>query len=175
MRCIQQEGSVMANRDVFDAPLSASDAAAVEHYGVALGNLITLSGDPLSQVKAALAIDRGLVMAHILKGMLFALSSEQSLLAPAKAAAWLPAFQASPSRTPSPSGCPRPHPAPATARTVTAIVTAIVIETVIVIATVIGAVTETTAGCRRRRRRRRSRQIPNFTRCAAAAAAAAAA
>ena len=76
----------MANRDVFDAPLSASDAAAVEHYGVALGNLITLSGDPLSQVKAALAIDRGLVMAHILKGMLFALSSEQSLLAPAKAA-----------------------------------------------------------------------------------------
>jgi hypothetical protein len=86
MRCIQKEGSVMANRDVFDAPLSASDAAAVEHYGVALGNLITLSGDPLSQVKAALAIDRGLVMAHILKGMLFALSSEQSLLAPAKAA-----------------------------------------------------------------------------------------
>lgn len=76
----------MAYRDVFDAPLSASDAAAVEHYGVGLTNLITLTGDPLAQVKAALAIDRGLVMAHILKSMLFALSSEQSLLAPARAA-----------------------------------------------------------------------------------------
>ena len=76
----------MAYRDVFDAPLSASDAAAVEHYGVGLTNLITLTGDPLAQVKAALAIDRGLVMAHVLKSMLFALSSEQSLLAPARAA-----------------------------------------------------------------------------------------
>jgi tetratricopeptide (TPR) repeat protein len=76
----------MAYRDVFDAPLSASDAAAVEHYGVGLTNLITLTDDPLAQVKAALAIDRGLVMAHVLKSMLFALSSEQSLLAPARAA-----------------------------------------------------------------------------------------
>jgi len=76
----------VAYRDVFDAPLSASDAAAVEHYGVGLTNLITLTGDPLAQVKAALAIDRGLVMAHVLKSMLFALSSEQSLLAPARAA-----------------------------------------------------------------------------------------
>ena len=76
----------MTYRDVFDAPLSASDAAAVGHYDLALGSLITLTDDPLSQVKAALAIDRGLVMGHLLKSMLFALSSEQSLLAPAKAA-----------------------------------------------------------------------------------------
>jgi len=84
--CTQTEDSAVAYRDVFDAPLSASDAAAVEHYGVGLTNLITLTGDPLAQVKAALAIDRGLVMAHVLKSMLFALSSEQSLLAPARAA-----------------------------------------------------------------------------------------
>ncbi|MEI6545493.1 MAG: tetratricopeptide repeat protein [Burkholderiales bacterium] len=76
----------MAYRDVFDAPLSSGDAAAVEHYGAGLCNLITLTDDPLAQVKAALAIDPGLVMAHVLKSMLFALSSEQSLLAPARAA-----------------------------------------------------------------------------------------
>ena len=76
----------MAFKDVFDLPLSAGDAAAVNRYNAALGKLLQLRNDAVAEVDAATAIDPGLVMGHVLKGVLCVLGTEQSSLPEARAA-----------------------------------------------------------------------------------------
>lgn len=76
----------MSLRDAFDLPLSAADAAAVTHYNRATNKLLTLNNDPLEEVTAALALDPSLVMGQVLRGLLYALSTEKSQLPEARAA-----------------------------------------------------------------------------------------
>ena len=72
--------------DCFGLPLTAGDAAAVRHYDSALRKLLVLRNDPVAEVDAALRIDPGMVMGHVLKGLLCVLGSEKSLLADAHSA-----------------------------------------------------------------------------------------
>ena len=76
----------MAFNDAFDLPLTAGDAAAVNRYNTALGKLLQLRNDPVAEVDAATAIDPGLVMGHVLKGVLCVLGTERSSLPDARAA-----------------------------------------------------------------------------------------
>ena len=72
--------------DCFGLPLTAGDAAAVRHYDSALRKLLVLRNDPVAEVDAALRIDPGMVMGHVLKGLLCVLGTEKSLLADAHSA-----------------------------------------------------------------------------------------
>ena len=72
--------------DCFGLPLTAGDAAAVRHYDLALRKLLVLRNDPVAEVDAALRIDPGMVMGHVLKGLLCVLGTEKSLLADARSA-----------------------------------------------------------------------------------------
>jgi tetratricopeptide (TPR) repeat protein len=76
----------MALRDAFGVPLSGGDAAAVARYDAALGKLLVLRNDPMAEVDAAVVIDPGLVMGHVLKGVLFVLGTDRSALPDARAA-----------------------------------------------------------------------------------------
>ena len=76
----------MSYQDAFELPLSAGDAAAVARYDSAVTMLLLLRNDPVAEVDAATAIDPGLLMGHVLKGLLCALSTEKSLLPDARAA-----------------------------------------------------------------------------------------
>lgn len=76
----------MSLHDRFGLTLSGSDARAIPHYDLALSSLLLLRDDPMSQVNAAIADDPGLVMAHVLKGILCVLSTEKSLLPVANSA-----------------------------------------------------------------------------------------
>lgn len=76
----------MLNKDAFDLPMTSGDAAAVARYDAALAKLLLLRNDPVAEVDAATAIDPGLVMGHVLKGVLCVLGTEKSLLPDAKAA-----------------------------------------------------------------------------------------
>ncbi len=72
--------------DAFGVPLTATDGDAVRHYDEAVGKLLVLRNDPVAHADDALAIDPGLVMAHVLKGVAFALSTERAALPDAVAA-----------------------------------------------------------------------------------------
>jgi hypothetical protein len=76
----------MALRDAFGVPLSGGDAQAVARYDVALGKLLPMCNDPVAEVDAAIAIDPGLVMGHVLKGVLCILGTDKSQLPDARAA-----------------------------------------------------------------------------------------
>jgi hypothetical protein len=76
----------MLLHDAFGAPLTGGDAAAVAHFDAALGKLMVMRNDPVAEVDAATAIDPGLVMGHVLKGVLYVLGTDRSLLPDAKAA-----------------------------------------------------------------------------------------
>ncbi|MSQ66722.1 MAG: tetratricopeptide repeat protein [Gammaproteobacteria bacterium] len=76
----------MLLRDTFDLVMTAEDATAVAHYNRALNKLLTLNKDPLEAVNAALARDPNLVMGQVLRGLLYALSTERAQLPDARAA-----------------------------------------------------------------------------------------
>jgi tetratricopeptide (TPR) repeat protein len=76
----------MSYRDQFNVPLTAGDPVAVRHYDTAVSKLMTFNNDPVAEVDRATAIDPGLVMGHVLKGLLCVLGTEKSLLPDAQAA-----------------------------------------------------------------------------------------
>lgn len=70
----------MRHRDRFGVPLTSGDAAAVRQFDVALGTLMIFNNDPVAEADAAIAIDPGLVMGHVLKGLCCVLGTEKALL-----------------------------------------------------------------------------------------------
>jgi tetratricopeptide (TPR) repeat protein len=82
-------------RDSLDLTLSGADAAGAAHYEKALHELQCFIGDPVASVDAAIAASPDFVMAHVLKGYLFALSTDHEATPVVKechqAAAALPA------------------------------------------------------------------------------------
>jgi tetratricopeptide (TPR) repeat protein len=76
----------MSHRDQFGAVLTTGDAAAVRQFDVAVARLMTFNNDPVAEVDKATAIDPGLVMGHVLKGLLCVLGTEKLLLPDARAA-----------------------------------------------------------------------------------------
>jgi tetratricopeptide (TPR) repeat protein len=76
----------MGHRDQFGAMVTTGDAAAVRQFDVAVARLMTFNNDPLAEVDKAIAIDPGLVMGHVLKGLLCVLGTERQLLPDARAA-----------------------------------------------------------------------------------------
>lgn len=85
----------MAVKDSLGFSLSGADAAAGEHYARALHQLQCFVGDPVGSVDAAIEASPGFVMAHVLKGYLFGLSTDHEATPVVKAchaaAAALPA------------------------------------------------------------------------------------
>ena len=76
----------MIRQDLFGLDLGCGDAAALPHYDQALRCLLLLRNDPVAAVDRATEIDPGLVMGHVLKGLLCVLGTEKSLLPDATAA-----------------------------------------------------------------------------------------
>lgn len=72
--------------DAFGLTLTATDAFAVRRLDEGVQQLLVLRNDPLAAAEAAAAADPGLVMAHVLKGVLCVLGTEKSLLPDARAA-----------------------------------------------------------------------------------------
>lgn len=82
-------------RDVHGLPLSGAGADGLDHYERARASLRCFVGDPIAAADAAIAADPGFVMAHVLKGYVYGLSTEAAAMpvtkACAEAAAALPA------------------------------------------------------------------------------------
>lgn len=76
----------MPQADAFGLALTGSDAAAIAFYDSALEKLLLLRNDPVAEVDAATTIDPGLVMGHVLKGVLCVLGTEKAMLPDAQAA-----------------------------------------------------------------------------------------
>jgi len=76
----------LGHRDQFGVTVSAADAAAVRQFDAAVSKLLVFQNDPVAEVDRATAIDPGLVMGHVLKGLLCVLGTEKSLLPDAQAA-----------------------------------------------------------------------------------------
>ncbi len=76
----------MSYRDQFGVALTAGDPAALRHYDAAVAKLLIFNNDPVAEVDQATAIDAGLVMGHVLKGLLCVLGTEKSLLPDAQSA-----------------------------------------------------------------------------------------
>jgi tetratricopeptide (TPR) repeat protein len=76
----------MSYQDQFGVGLTAGDGAAVRQFDLAVSRLLTFSNDPLAEVDKARAMDPGLVMGHVLKGLLCILGTEKSALPDAQAA-----------------------------------------------------------------------------------------
>jgi tetratricopeptide (TPR) repeat protein len=76
----------MTHRDQFGAVVTSGDAAAVRQLDAAVAKLMIFNNDPVAEVDEATAIDPGLVMGHVLKGLLCVLGMEKSLLPDARAA-----------------------------------------------------------------------------------------
>jgi tetratricopeptide (TPR) repeat protein len=76
----------MSHRDQFGVMVTSGDAAAVRQFDNAVAKLLIFNNDPVAEVDQATAIDPGLVMGHVLKGLLCVLGMEKSLLPDAKAA-----------------------------------------------------------------------------------------
>ena len=75
----------MAERDSIGLTLSGADAAGAAHYAKALHELQCFIGDPVGSVNAAIAENPGFVMAHVLKGYLYGLSTDHEASAVARA------------------------------------------------------------------------------------------
>jgi tetratricopeptide (TPR) repeat protein len=65
--------------------LTGAGEASLPHYSRALRQLQCFIGDPVGSVEAALAENPGFVMAHVLKGYLYGLSTEREAMAVARA------------------------------------------------------------------------------------------
>lgn len=63
-------------KDLLGLELTGADGAALDDYNLALAGLQCFVGDPVARVDAAIAARPDFVMAHVLKGYLFALSTE---------------------------------------------------------------------------------------------------
>lgn len=70
----------MTIRDVLGLPLSGTSEASLGHYERALHQLQCFVGDPVASVNSAIEADPGFVMAHVLKGYLYGLSTEREAL-----------------------------------------------------------------------------------------------
>ena len=75
----------MPVKDRLDLTLSGADAAGAAHYEKALHELQCFIGDPVASVNAALAENPDFVMAHVLKGYLYGLSTDHEATAVVKA------------------------------------------------------------------------------------------
>ncbi|EHK57821.1 tetratricopeptide repeat protein [Allomesorhizobium alhagi] len=75
----------MAVFDQLGLGLTGAGEASLPHYSRALRQLQCFIGDPVGSVDAALAEDPGFVMAHVLKGYLYGLSTEREAMAVARA------------------------------------------------------------------------------------------
>lgn len=69
---------MLAMKDHLGLELTGADSAALQHYQSALSGLQCFVGDPVSAVEEAIAARPDFVMAQVLKGYLFALSTEAS-------------------------------------------------------------------------------------------------
>ena len=76
----------MSYCDQFGVPLTTGDSGALRHYDAAVAKLLVFNNDPVAEVDQATAIDPGLVMGHVLKGLLCVLGTEKSLLPDAQSA-----------------------------------------------------------------------------------------
>jgi tetratricopeptide (TPR) repeat protein len=72
--------------DQFGVPLTAADGVAVRQLDVAVSKLLAFSNDPLAEIDRAIAFDSRLPMGYVVKGLLYALSTDRSLLPEAWAA-----------------------------------------------------------------------------------------
>jgi tetratricopeptide (TPR) repeat protein len=72
-------------RDPLGLELSSGSGAGLPHYERALSELQRFVGDPVGSVDRAIAEAPGFVMAHVLKGYLFGLSTEREAMTIAKA------------------------------------------------------------------------------------------
>jgi hypothetical protein len=72
--------------DQFGVAQTGADSVAVERFDRALWNLLLFDRDPLTDADAALERDPAFAMPHILKGSLYALSTERRLLPAARTA-----------------------------------------------------------------------------------------
>lgn len=71
----------MGVKDQLGLGLSGADATAAAHYQRALHQLQCFIGDPIGEVNTALAHAPDFVMAHVLKGYLYGLSTEREAMA----------------------------------------------------------------------------------------------
>ncbi len=74
----------MQERDALGLILSGADHESLAHYQRALHELQCFVGDPVGSVNAAIEIDPAFVMAHVLKGYLYGLSTEHEAMAVAR-------------------------------------------------------------------------------------------
>src|SRR4051794_35329622 len=65
-------------RDSLDLELTGASPEALVHYGRSLHELQCFVGDPVTSVEQAIAASPGFVMAHVLKGYLYALATERA-------------------------------------------------------------------------------------------------
>ena len=72
--------------DQFGVAQTGADSVAVERFDRALWNLLLFDRDPLTDAQAALERDPEFAMAHVIKGLLYALSTERRLLPEARTA-----------------------------------------------------------------------------------------
>jgi tetratricopeptide (TPR) repeat protein len=61
--------------DRWGVPIQTEDPEAVRHFNVAVEDLLSLSGDPVSAVEEAVGVDDGLILGHILRAYLFLYST----------------------------------------------------------------------------------------------------
>jgi hypothetical protein len=67
-------------QDQFGIPLTGGDSAAIASYDQGVSQLLTLSGDPVASARAVAESAPGFIMAHVLYGVLHALSTERAAL-----------------------------------------------------------------------------------------------
>jgi hypothetical protein len=74
----------MKHRDALGHELSGADEASLTHYEGGLRQLQCFIGDPVTACERALEASPGFLMAHVLKGYLFALSTDREAMAVAR-------------------------------------------------------------------------------------------
>lgn len=71
-------------KDLLGNTVTGANAASLEHYERGLRQLQTFAGDPVGSVNAAIAESPGFVMAQMLKGWLYGLSTDKAAMAVAR-------------------------------------------------------------------------------------------
>jgi len=71
-------------KDVLGNTVTGANEASLAHYERGLRQLQTFTGDPVGSVNAAIDESRGFVMAHMLKGWLYGLSTDKAAMAVAR-------------------------------------------------------------------------------------------
>lgn len=84
-------------KDALGLAVSGADQTSLSHYELALAGLQRFIGDPVGAADAAIAASPGFVMAHVIKGYLYGLSTERAAMPVVKqcyeAASSLPATE----------------------------------------------------------------------------------